>query len=70
MKKINFLNIFSIKQENDFIKLKEIINFIETHYNAISFIDILLNHTSFDSPWLLSSEDSYYSKRINKKLCH
>lgn len=35
--------------------------FLEHKLNALSFIDVLLNHTSSDSKWLLESKDSYYS---------
>lgn len=29
--------------------------------NALSFVDILLNHTSFDSEWLLSLPEAVYN---------
>lgn len=41
--------------------MKETIKYLEEKLNALSFIDILLNHTSCDSKWLLESKDSYYS---------
>lgn len=37
-----------------------IVQKLEKEYNSLSFIDILLNHTSFDSPWLCESKDSVY----------
>lgn len=50
-----------LQDVEDFSKLKDIVGYIETNCNALSFIDILLNHTSFDSEWLLKSSDSYYN---------
>ena len=41
--------------------MKETLKYIEEKLNALCFIDILLNHTSSDSKWLLESKDSYYS---------
>lgn len=33
--------------------MKKIVSTLEQEMNALSFVDILLNHTSFDSEWLL-----------------
>lgn len=49
-------------------KLKETIKFLDVKLNAQSFIDILLNHTSYDSKWILKSADSYYNVQNTPKL--
>ena len=41
--------------------MKETLHYLETNLNALSFIDILLNHTSSDSKWLVESRECYYS---------
>jgi glycogen debranching enzyme len=44
-------------------KLQEITRFAEEKLGCICFVDILLNHTSFDSPWLEEEahNNSYYN---------
>jgi len=32
--------------------MKAIVDKLEKEHNALSFVDILLNHTSYDSDWL------------------
>lgn len=36
------------------------IKYFDQKYGVIFFLDILLNHTSHDSKWLLKSPDSFY----------
>jgi hypothetical protein len=59
-----FLNQFKIikflKNEDNHNKLRELIKYFDQKYGVIFFIDILLNHTSNDSKWLLKNPDSFY----------
>lgn len=41
--------------------MKKIVSTLETEMNALSFVDILLNHTSFDSEWLLPLPEAVYN---------
>lgn len=47
--------------------MKEIIENVEK-YGALSFIDILLNHTSCDSDWLVNCPGSYYNEKTTPHL--
>lgn len=48
--------------------MKALVQRLEKELNSLSFIDILLNHTSFDSPWLTESSNSVYSPENSPHL--
>ncbi|KRX09092.1 Six-hairpin glycosidase-like protein [Pseudocohnilembus persalinus] len=48
--------------DNDFDRLAKFIKQVENQMGALSFIDIILAHTSVDSHWLLEIQNCYYTK--------
>ena len=54
--------------KNPFAELGEIIGKVYKDLGAISFVDILLNHTAVNSPWLLEIPDSYYTVKNTPHL--
>ena len=46
--------------------MKEIVNKLEKTHNALSFVDILLNHTSYDSDWL--DENAVFNPKNTPQL--
>lgn len=48
--------------------MKKIVSTLEQEMNALSFVDILLNHTSFDSEWLLSLPEAVYNPENTPQL--
>lgn len=50
-----------MKQEEAYKTLKGAIKSFEEKYHALFFVDIILNHTSFDSAWLLEHPDACYN---------
>lgn len=46
---------------NNFSELKNIISRLKTKYQCFFMIDVLFNHCSADSEWILQEKNSYYS---------
>ncbi len=51
----------SLTSAQRYSQLKETLSHIKKTHNCLFFIDILLNHTAADSPWLNDDHDAYYS---------
>ncbi|EGR30904.1 hypothetical protein IMG5_121500 [Ichthyophthirius multifiliis] len=58
---IEIFKQYANMEDGGFQKMKEIVNTMEKEHNAICIVDILLNHTSFDSEWLLQVENGVYN---------
>ena len=63
-------DIFVDGKTNDekFLMFKEFIKSMEKKHKILFFVDILLNHTSTDSEWLLKDDNSYYNLLNTKRL--
>lgn len=48
--------------------MKIIVKRLEKEQGALSFVDILLNHTSYDSEWLLDLPDAVYNQHNTPQL--
>jgi len=49
-------------------ELERIVKHIESEFHAISFVDILFNHTSFDSEWLNDCPDALFNEKTVPQL--
>ncbi|KAL4459433.1 hypothetical protein ABPG74_018046 [Tetrahymena malaccensis] len=61
-------DLFDQNEKEPFAAMKKIVNTLETEMNALSFVDILLNHTSFDSEWLLQLPEAVYNPENTPQL--
>jgi Glycogen debranching enzyme, glucanotransferase domain len=41
---------------------------VEEKYGALSFIDIVLNHCSYDAEWILKEDHCYYNLENTPQL--
>ncbi|EGR29515.1 hypothetical protein IMG5_154030 [Ichthyophthirius multifiliis] len=57
------------EDNGSFDQIKQIIQDLQKQTKAVCFVDILLNHTSFDSEWLLECPDAVYSNLNTPCLC-
>jgi len=56
-----------MKISNPFWEIKHIVHKLEKN-GALSFVDILLNHTSYDSEWILDMPYAVYNPSNTPQL--
>ncbi len=51
----------SFQVEASFIKVKELVKSMNSDWDMLSLVDVVWNHTSFDTPWLLQHPEAGYN---------
>ena len=51
----------SFKVESSFVKVRDLVKSMNKDWGVLSLVDIVLNHTAFDTPWLLQHPEAGYN---------
>ena len=53
--------IKQFKVDSNYVKVREIIKSMQKEWGVLSIVDIVWNHTSFDTPWLIQHPEAGYN---------
>jgi glycogen debranching enzyme len=51
----------SLEVDGSFVELKQLIDDLRTNHGVLSIVDVVWNHTSFDTPWLIQHPEAGYN---------